>query len=83
MRTMAHGIILVKYYIMLKGISLSKKTNIVSFPYMGVSRGVKFIEEREELYARNILPHFQNNKFHSFNDWTFIHQTRVIDKIEV
>lgn len=56
---------------MLKGISLPKKTNIVLFTYMGVSRGVKFIEEKEELYAMNILSRFQNNEFHSFNQLNF------------
>lgn len=73
MRTMAHGIILVKYYIMLKGISLSKKTNIVSFPYMGVSRGVKFIEEKEELYARIFYHIFKIINFtHSMTEFLFI-----------
>lgn len=44
-----------------KGHKPAKKDKYCIIHLHGVSRGVKFIEEKEELYAMNILPHFQNN----------------------
>lgn len=65
MGTMSHGIIWVKTYIMLS-ISLSKKTNIALFTYMGYLE-VSNSGEKEELYAMNILLQFKGNEFHSYS----------------